>query len=66
MVEKKFYTVDEWAETIGVHPDTVRREIARGNLAAVKFGRQLRIPADAAAESLQWVGGRASHSRPAC
>ena len=36
------------AALAGVSPYTIRREITRGNLRAVRVGRQLRIPMDAA------------------
>lgn len=51
----KFYSIPEWAEIAGVSVATVRREIARGNLRAGKIGGQIRIPADAAAESIRWI-----------
>lgn len=52
---QKFYTVPEWAEIANVSVATVRREIVRGNLRACKIGNQIRIPADAAAESIRWI-----------
>lgn len=36
-------SLQEAAELIGVHVNTVRREINRGNLAAVRIGRVLRV-----------------------
>lgn len=51
----QFYSVPEWAKIANVSTSTVRREIARGNLRACKIGNQIRIPADAAAESIRWI-----------
>ncbi|MBA4544692.1 helix-turn-helix domain-containing protein [Thermoactinomyces daqus] len=39
----KFYTIEEIAEILKVHDRTVRREIERGNLKAVKVGSVWRI-----------------------
>lgn len=36
-------SLQEAADLIGVHVNTVRREINRGNLAAVRIGRVLRV-----------------------
>jgi excisionase family DNA binding protein len=45
---KKSQTVDEFAEYLGVVRLTVRREIKRGNLKAVRVGRSVRITPAAA------------------
>ncbi len=37
-------TVFEAAAVLSLHPDTVRRMINRGDLAAVKVGRHWRVP----------------------
>ena len=37
-------TVDEVAQNLRVHPITVRRYIAAGQMAAVRVGRSIRIP----------------------
>jgi excisionase family DNA binding protein len=39
-------TVDEAATQLRVHPETIRRMIKRGELAAVRAGSVYRIPAD--------------------
>lgn len=39
------FTVAECAEMLGVHPDTVRAAIERGELRATRLGRQWLIPA---------------------
>jgi excisionase family DNA binding protein len=36
-------TVQEAAKLLSVHPETIRRAVARGELAAAKLGRMLRI-----------------------
>jgi excisionase family DNA binding protein len=45
---QKSQTIDEFAEYLGVVPLTVRREIARGNLGALKIGKSVRITPAAA------------------
>jgi len=43
----KFYTVTEAAERLGVHPNTVRRLITRGELACTRIGKRwIRISED--------------------
>jgi len=42
-MEEKFYSVDEAADKIGVHPKTVRRYIFSGKLEALKVGGQWRV-----------------------
>jgi excisionase family DNA binding protein len=42
----KFYSVDDVADALGVHPKTVRRRIAAGELRVHRIGRQLRISAE--------------------
>ena len=39
----KFYSVDDVADALGVHPKTVRRRITAGELRVHRIGRQLRI-----------------------
>ena len=48
-----WYSVREVAGRLGVHPETVRRLIHSGRLAAVRDGRALRVSADSVAELLQ-------------
>lgn len=40
-------SVEQIASTLSLHPSTVRRLAAAGELRAVRVGRQLRFPADA-------------------
>lgn len=40
---ERFYTIKEVADMMRTSPNTVRREIYRGNLAHVRFGHQYRI-----------------------
>ncbi|HEY4385938.1 MAG TPA: helix-turn-helix domain-containing protein [Ktedonobacteraceae bacterium] len=48
MPRKRFYTVREAAQTLGLAESTVRRAISQGTLAAQKIGQRLHIidPAD--------------------
>jgi excisionase family DNA binding protein len=41
---ERYLTVDETADTLRVHADTVRRWLRSGRLRAVKFGKAYRIP----------------------
>lgn len=49
-MEQKFYTVDEIASIIDLHPKTVRRFIREGKIKAVKIGRSWRISQEDFAE----------------
>lgn len=40
----KYLTIPQAAEVIGCSPLTIRRMISRGEIAAVRFGRLIRIP----------------------
>ncbi len=42
-MEKRFYTVREIADDLGVKEDTVRDWVRRRELAAYRVGRELRI-----------------------
>jgi excisionase family DNA binding protein len=42
-VIEPYYTVQQLAELVGVHPETIRREAARGNLRFIRIGRELRF-----------------------
>ncbi len=42
----QFYSIKEAADALGVHPKTVRRRIADGELQVHRIGRQLRISGD--------------------
>lgn len=41
--EPSYITLSEAARHVGCSTDTIRREIARGNLKAVRLGRLIRI-----------------------
>ena len=43
-MERLTRSVDETSELLGVHPLTVRKAIARGDLAAVRVGKRVLIP----------------------
>ena len=40
---EQLFTTDEAAELLKVHPETVRNWIRRGDLVAIKIGRQWRV-----------------------
>lgn len=40
---KRFESIQYGASYAAVHPDTIRREIQRGNLVAYRLGRVIRI-----------------------
>lgn len=46
MNDKPVYTVEEFAQIMGVKPLTVRRWIKNGELKAFKLGRTVRISKD--------------------
>ena len=41
---KLYYSMDEAAEILGVHRNTIKNRIKAGELDAVRIGRQWRIP----------------------
>lgn len=43
MAEKQTYTLNEVAELLQCHKETVRREIRAGNLRAAKIGKEYRV-----------------------
>ncbi len=44
LMQEQVYTIDEAAEALRVHPDTIRRMIRKGELRYSRVGRQYRIP----------------------
>ena len=46
-VQKPVFTFAEAAALLSLHPLTLRRSAARGELEIVRFGRAVRIPRDA-------------------
>jgi excisionase family DNA binding protein len=42
-MKSSYYTVDQVAEIVGMHPKTIRRFIREGKLKAYKIGKQWRI-----------------------
>jgi excisionase family DNA binding protein len=45
-VTETLYSVRQVADTLGVHPETIRRLIHDGRLDAVRIGRVLRVEAN--------------------
>lgn len=37
-------TVDQVAEVLGLHPQTVRKQIAEGVIPSIRYGRAIRVP----------------------
>ncbi len=48
-VSETLYSVRQVADTLGVHPETIRRLIHDGRLDAVRIGRVLRVEANSLA-----------------
>jgi len=58
---QKIYSVEEVAEILGVHCNTVRRMLMRGELKGVKIGRLWRINEDDLKEILAIGEGALNH-----
>lgn len=54
MIERH-YSVQQVADLLGLHPETIRREAARGLLRAVRIGRELRFAESAV---LEWLAAK--------
>jgi excisionase family DNA binding protein len=50
---EQHYTTRELAELLSVHPETIRREAARGRLRSVRVGAERRYPQSAVGEWLR-------------
>ena len=59
-VIERHYTTAELAERLAVHPETIRRAAARGELRSVRIGRDRRYPESGVVEWLQLLGERAA------
>lgn len=46
------YTVDQVAERVALNPETVRREVSKGRLRCIRFGRHMRFSESAVKEWL--------------
>ena len=57
---ERHYTTAELATLLSVHPETIRRAAARGELRSVRIGRDRRYPESAVLEWLQLLGERAA------
>lgn len=64
MTNQAVYTVDEAAELLKVHPQTIRKYIADGALDAVKLGRVWRIDRPALERWWRAQGGTALFTDP--
>ncbi len=50
-MQEMFLTVEQVAERLQLHPETVRRQLLRGALRGVKRGRVWRVPESALRET---------------
>jgi excisionase family DNA binding protein len=55
LIEQHYYTVQQLADLLGLHPETIRREAARGHLRSMRFGRELRFAESAV---LEWLASK--------
>jgi excisionase family DNA binding protein len=53
MAERRWIRVNETAEILGLHPMSVRKMIARGEIPAVRIGRMIRVDLRALEERLE-------------
>jgi excisionase family DNA binding protein len=53
---ERHYTTRELAGLLSVHPETIRREAARGRLRSVRVGAERRYPQSAVEEWLRLNG----------
>jgi excisionase family DNA binding protein len=61
-VVERHYTTAELAELLAVHPETIRRAAARGELASIRIGRDRRYPESAVCV---WLGTLVSEGEAA-
>jgi excisionase family DNA binding protein len=54
---ERYYTTAQLAELLSVHPETIRRAAARGELRFVRVGRDYRFSESAV---LEWLSERAA------
>lgn len=53
------YTAKQVASSLGLNPETIRREASRGKLRHLRFGKDLRFPESAVKEWLDTKRGGA-------
>ena len=54
-MDEKWYTVEELATKLKLHPESIRRSIRAGKLGAVRFGKVLRIPESSFVEYVKQI-----------
>jgi excisionase family DNA binding protein len=55
LMDEKWYTVEELATKLKLHPESIRRSIRAGKLGAVRFGKVLRIPESSFVEYVKQI-----------
>jgi len=61
-IEKMAYSIQETAEAIGLHPNTVYELVQQGKLPALKLGRKILI---SKLELAKWLAGQSNTNPPA-
>ena len=51
-IDQRHFSTQELARFLGVHPETIRREAARGRLRSIRVGSERRYPESAVNEYL--------------
>ena len=62
-VKKEYFKINEAAARLGVHPNTIRKRIKDGSLAASKIGRDWRISEAAIKDFMKPQNNALSKSR---
>ena len=57
-IDQRHFSTQELARFLGVHPETIRREAARGRLRSIRVGSERRYPESAVNEYLGRSRGR--------
>jgi excisionase family DNA binding protein len=52
-IDQRHFTTQELADFLGVHPETIRREAARGRLRSIRVGAERRYPESAVQDYVQ-------------
>jgi excisionase family DNA binding protein len=52
-IDQRHFTTQELADFLRVHPETIRREAARGRLRSIRVGSERRYPESAVKEYME-------------